>query len=367
MEPLTTKDLARLNAALLSLYSFQDASIFSSGLVRLLPTLISADICSYDAIDAQTLQADLQWTPTDVVMIPDGFSILARHVDDNPIVPHFKQTGDGSARMVSDFLSQRTFRARPLYQEFYKHYGISSHLITALSISGQTTLTLAYHRGKKEFSERDRRILNCFRPHVLQALQTAHRLSVLHQEAATKQVALVSLSAPVLCTSANGTILWVTPSCEGLLRSYGRPIRRSVLPQDILEWVQSRIAQFNNEVDGVRKPVEPLTIQGPRGTLIIHGCRYNSDVLLLFEEKVAPLSVRALIRHGLTARESEILSWVVQGKTNLEIGTILSISPRTVQKHLERVYNRLGVENRHAAMALVMETTRQGYSGNSQG
>lgn len=366
MEPLTAKDLAQLNEALLELYSFQQKLTFSSDLVRLLPTLISADICSYDAIDAQSQQADLQWTPNDVVMIPDGFSILAKHVDDNPIVPHFKQTGDGSAKMVSDFISRRAFRARPIYQEFYKHYGISSHLITALSISGQTTLTLAYHRGGTGFSERDRRLLNCFRPHVHQALQTAHRLSELHQEAETKQVALESLSAPVLCTSGNGRIVWITPFCERLLRKYGRPIRRALLPVDILEWIRLRMARFN-EADEVRKAMEPLTIQGAHGALIIRGCRYNADVLLLFEEKVAPLSVRALIRHGLTARESEILSWVVQGKTNSEIGTILCISPRTVQKHLERVYNRLGVENRHAAMALVMETTRQGYSGNSQG
>jgi DNA-binding CsgD family transcriptional regulator len=46
---------------------------------------------------------------------------------------------------------------------------------------------------------------------------------------------------------------------------------------------------------------------------------------------------------------------VAQGKTNPEIGTILSISPRTVQKHLERVYQRLGVENRHAAMRIVLD------------
>lgn len=361
MEPLTTKDLEMVNASLLKLYSFHDASTFSSDLVRLLPTLISADIYSYDAIDAQTQQADLQWTPADVVMIPDGFSILAKHVDDNPIVPHFKQTGDGSARMVSDFISQRTFRARPIYQEFYKHYGISSHLITALSISGQTTLTLAYHRGGKGFSERDRRILNCFRPHVLQALQTAHRLSALHQEAATKQVALASLSAPVLCTSANGTILWITPSCENLLHKHGRSIHHNSLPQDILEWARSRVTQ-PNEADEVRKPVEPFAIEGSCGTLVIRGCQYDVNFLLLFEEEeVAPVSVSALIRLGLTQRESEILSWVVQGKTNPEIGTILGISPRTVQKHLERVYSRLGVENRHAAIMIALGTMRRGH------
>lgn len=106
--------------------------------------------------------------------------------------------------------------------------------------------------------------------------------------------------------------------------------------------------------------MEPLAIPGPSGTLVVRGCKYASDVILMFEEKVEPFPLSALIRLGLAQRESEILSWVVQGKTNPEIGTILGISPRTVQKHLERVYSRLGVENRHAAMALVRESMHHG-------
>jgi len=365
MEPLTTKDLARLNASLLTLYSFQDAQTFSSDLVRLLPTLISADICSYDAIDAHTQQADLQWTPADVVMIPDGFSIMAKHVDDNPVIPHFRETGDGSAKMVSDFLAQRAFRARPLYQEFYKHYGISFHLITALSTGEHTTLTLAYHRGRRDFSERDRRLLNCFRPHVLQALHTAHRLSLLHQEASTRQLALASLNLPVLCTAANGNLIWVTPSCEGFLRKYGLSIRQSSLPSELLQWIQSRTAP-RDESREVRQPLEPLTIPGPSGTLFVRYCEYPLGFILMFEERVVSFSLSKLIHLGLTRRESEIVRWVAEGKTNPEIGTILGISPRTVQKHLEHVYGRLGVENRHAAMRIVLDADpRQEETSNS--
>ncbi len=58
---------------------------------------------------------------------------------------------------------------------------------------------------------------------------------------------------------------------------------------------------------------------------------------------------------GLTAREAEILSWVVQGKTNPEIGTITGIQLTTVKKHLESIFVKLGVENRTAAVALALE------------
>jgi DNA-binding CsgD family transcriptional regulator len=64
----------------------------------------------------------------------------------------------------------------------------------------------------------------------------------------------------------------------------------------------------------------------------------------------------------LSAREAEILGWVVEGKTNPEIGVILGISRRTVHKHLEHIYSRLGVENRHAAMSLALNQLRDNRS-----
>ncbi len=64
---------------------------------------------------------------------------------------------------------------------------------------------------------------------------------------------------------------------------------------------------------------------------------------------------------GLTAREAEILSWVVQGKINPEIGTILGIQLTTVKKHLESIFMKLGVENRTAAVTPALEkVTPQG-------
>jgi DNA-binding CsgD family transcriptional regulator len=58
---------------------------------------------------------------------------------------------------------------------------------------------------------------------------------------------------------------------------------------------------------------------------------------------------------GLTDREREVLDWVVEGKTNPEIAIILNISSRTVQKHLERVFQKLSVETRTAAAMRAVE------------
>ncbi|MGZ8994769.1 MAG: response regulator transcription factor, partial [Burkholderiaceae bacterium] len=58
----------------------------------------------------------------------------------------------------------------------------------------------------------------------------------------------------------------------------------------------------------------------------------------------------------LTARERDILEWLGAGKTDKDIAAILAISPRTVQKHLQRIYEKLGVENRTAAVMRAIST-----------
>ncbi|MGY4367163.1 DNA-binding CsgD family transcriptional regulator [Bradyrhizobium sp. LB1.3] len=62
---------------------------------------------------------------------------------------------------------------------------------------------------------------------------------------------------------------------------------------------------------------------------------------------------------GLTTREGEVLAWLSKGKTYRDIAQILGLSPRTVDKHLEQIYAKLGVENRTAAAAIATNATRR--------
>lgn len=64
--------------------------------------------------------------------------------------------------------------------------------------------------------------------------------------------------------------------------------------------------------------------------------------------------VAALRKFGLSKRESEVLAWVAQGKTNGEIATILSLNLGTVKKHVEHIFDKLGVETRIAAAILAL-------------
>lgn len=67
------------------------------------------------------------------------------------------------------------------------------------------------------------------------------------------------------------------------------------------------------------------------------------------------LTDRALARLALTARECEVLRWLAAGKTDRDIGQILAISVRTVHKHTQRIYAKLGVETRTAAVMRALQ------------
>jgi DNA-binding CsgD family transcriptional regulator len=80
-------------------------------------------------------------------------------------------------------------------------------------------------------------------------------------------------------------------------------------------------------------------------------CGANGDVEIVLLAGTSEL--------GLTTREGEVLAWLSKGKTNRDIAQILGLSPRTVDKHLEQIYAKLGVENRTAAAAIATNATRR--------
>ena len=79
------------------------------------------------------------------------------------------------------------------------------------------------------------------------------------------------------------------------------------------------------------------------------------EFLLRLSESGTEGEEHALKQHFLlTTREADVLAWIARGKSNRDIGEILGLSPRTVNKHLEQIYVKLGVENRASAAALAV-------------
>jgi DNA-binding CsgD family transcriptional regulator len=99
------------------------------------------------------------------------------------------------------------------------------------------------------------------------------------------------------------------------------------------------------------------TTAGCRLVIYCGATRDGDFVMSLLRERpdIGPEAVESF---GLTRRESEILFWMSESKTNPEIATILGISPRTIQKHAEHLFSKIRVSNRLEAQRLGLELRR---------
>lgn len=162
----------------------------------------------------------------------------------------------------------------------------------------------------------------------------------------------------LLAVSRQGKIMWATPQAQKLLSDNlaAGADDELVLPDPMLQWLEqaqknkagsktATVASFPND--------EQLRLQymGKLGP--------NEFLLRLAKDTSANLPAEFSSELGLTTREGEVLSWLSKGKTNRDIAQILGLSPRTVDKHLEQIYAKLGVENRTAAAAIATRTSRR--------
>ena len=101
--------------------------------------------------------------------------------------------------------------------------------------------------------------------------------------------------------------------------------------------------------------------QGARRLSIrLHRQTGDDDWLIVMREVSDAAIIESMsLAFKLTAREAEVLYWVVKGKINRDIADILGASPATVKKHLERVFAKLGVETRTSAAGMAMNRIRQ--------
>jgi len=161
----------------------------------------------------------------------------------------------------------------------------------------------------------------------------------------------------------DGRLIWQTPLArELLMRYYGTSAPQT--PEPVVNWLRRHLADAQKQIEPPRLAIE----LGPRRlTFRLHQQTGDGDSgggggdwLIVMREISDDAVVEAMsLSFKLTAREAEVLYWVVKGKINRDIGDILGASPATVKKHLERVYAKLGVETRTAAAGMAMNRIRQ--------
>lgn len=166
-----------------------------------------------------------------------------------------------------------------------------------------------------------------------------------------KQALDVFGNATLAVRLADGRITWQTPLARQYLETYGGS-EDGYLEPGLTEWLRQQAEQ----VLVTHEPTSRTLVRGAgRLTLVLHHPSGDGEWFLVLREANDAALLEALsATFRLTAREAEVLYWVVQGKTNRDIGDILGASPATVKKHLEHVFEKLGVETRTAAAAVAI-------------
>ncbi len=168
------------------------------------------------------------------------------------------------------------------------------------------------------------------------------------------QMALDAAGRFLIATASDGRVLWSTPQAAALLRD-ASPALPDRTPGETYAWG----ADWRLNPADLRPGHCVATLARGAKTLEFHFVgQFGPDETLLRVVAVDGTGGEVLLRErlGLTAREAEVLLWLSRGKSNRDIGDILGLRPGTVTKHLEQIYNKLGVENRASAASIAIRT-----------
>lgn len=204
MEQLKQSDFMRLMECLGHIYACTDAGAFAARVLSILPQVIPTDQVTFDQIDPVTMRITHAATP--FTAPPEMLPIFEMHMHEHPWIgrlyprerrgspsaKQLKRKGTpllGAALKMSDALSDGQFRRLGLYNEFYRHFRIEYQMVIPLIIDSRTLIGITFNRDRRDFSEKERLILNILGPHIVQAYRNAQAVTSLAVRAAGLQEA----------------------------------------------------------------------------------------------------------------------------------------------------------------------------------
>ena len=186
--------------------------------------------------------------------------------------------------------------------------------------------------------------------YVVKPVRAPEVLARLHTHTRNARIARLARDAVdiaalgVVLVDAHGRVAWRSPKATEWLRSLSPTGDAERLPPELARAMLTPGGPGGSVLRGEGGQIYRVKSLGRTGM---------GETMLLVERQSGGASASSrLASAALTPRETEVLSWLSKGKTNRDIGDILGMSPRTVNKHLEHVFRKLGVETRAAAAAL---------------
>lgn len=355
MKTVSHNDFMALNRVIGDIYAARDAEAFYQAVFASIKTVIPCELSSFTEVDFAP-------TPVHCIKVICGseqhsrlqgnlFGVFQALVHEHPFVPHINTAG---VIKITDYASQAKFRDTGIYNEYYQHLDIDSQISFALPLEQEKLSLFTLSRNKRDFTERDRLILTLLRPHLMSALRNVMELEQLRLERDLLQKGAESEQQGAVLFRADGLIVCISAYAKTLLADYfGLTLQEGDnLPIVLQQWVAVELPTFGIQQRVERKPFIAVKDGNSLAVQLLNDV-VTGDRILFMSEKPILSSAQILNRYNLSGRETETLLLLSQGKTNAEIALILAVSKRTIEKHLERVFAKLGVETRTAAAAVL--------------
>lgn len=349
---LSCRVLAQTHGFLLDLQASPDPGELRACITGGLARLIACDRSSFNEADLSPAGRFVVPTPTPAWWQRLG-DIYQRHMTDHPQwdrkrpTPLLRTLAPGDARYAA------AWNKSALHHEYFRPLGVTHQVSAKIHEDGDRKAVISLNRHRRDFTRQERALLDILNPHIAQAWRNALAFSALREQLARAETEPGTAQAAVAIDARRGTLRSLSPAASRLLREYFGTDSAGAgrLPEALAGWLAAaRVASAGDAPRG------PLVVRNPGGQLTVStaALRPEETLLLLRESRAAPPPSGEPLA-TLSPREAEILGWISEGKRNSEIATILGISLRTVEKHVEHILDKLGAETRSAAIRRIGE------------
>jgi DNA-binding CsgD family transcriptional regulator len=356
VERLKARDLRDLLTFSQDLISLRSPAEFLDYILPCLAKIVSSDFCSFGDIDPGRPSGEMGKTwIRPLGLNPPGYTEWSQKLfATEPTWIRFQRTRKTEALRHSDFYSELEYRETEhyaLYNELARPIRDMIGLMTETS-SG-CLQTFGAIRGKR-YSERDRSVFNAIEPHIFQAYSNANAFSTVSRQVAQLGDAIEGGNRAFVLLALDRRVAHMSDRACIWLRNYFGSLSRDHLPEELDLWLRRQLSVIRPTDDMPLAP-EPMHAQTRDGAMVIRLSAVPEGWLLLLEIKRDQFDTAVLESLGITKREAEVLGYVALGKTSRDIADILGAGLRTVEKHLEHIFEHLGVENRTSAAAIARE------------
>lgn len=335
---MAERDVRALLSVVAELALLDDARPFPPELLQHAGALIDCEDVMYSELDRVRKRSVFATASFGEEFVPpesddverEFFRLLKQH----PVCSRRTASDDWtSVRKVSDFASQREFKRTEYWNEVCRREGIRYWMDFGIAPTGPKTRVFIFTRDDRDFDERDRLVLELLQPYLQRRFDAVTSAAKAADALATLEESSDDAVSDIVLCSSTGVIEFASSRSRRLLGLYFHDVNGR-LPADLLAALSERDGAVSAERDGRR--------------LTVRAARSAGMLLLLLGEHDARLD-------RLTRRQLEILTQVASGATDATVGATLGIAGTTVKKHLEQIYERLGVHTRTAATALLYD------------